>query len=167
MGAAALGRSLDHPAAVRWTGVAVPWGWTEHLDFWLAGLDGFCRVLISRTAVDQGRLVDPKGPWGSMGVVEGGTLAYLTMRPLSTGNAEMPSYEVGACGYGPDGAELAARLAGRVRDWERDGGQRVRLRIEAHPAGGRLPDASDVLLAVDKRYSRVLVRVAEREAATV
>ncbi|KPM56210.1 hypothetical protein ACG83_08625 [Frankia sp. R43] len=159
--ASALQDALEHPAAVYWTGVAVPWGWTEHLDFWLATLEGFCRLLVSRAAVEDGRLMAPKGPWGSMGVVEGGTLAYLTTRPTPDSDAEMPSYEIGACGYGPRAAELAARLAERVRDWDRDGGQRVRLWIEAYLADAGHPELSGVLLAVDKRDSRVLVRLAE------
>ncbi|WP_250281580.1 hypothetical protein [Frankia sp. CiP1_Cm_nod2] len=165
--ASVLRGALDHPVAVCWTGVEVPWGWTEHLDFWLATLEGFCRLLVSRAAVDAGRLMAPKGPWGSMGVVEGGTLAYLTTRPSPDGDAEMPSYEIGACGYGPQGADLAARLAGRVRDWDRDGGQGVQLWIEAYPADAVRPEASGVLLAVDKRDSRVLVRVAEQAPAAV
>ncbi|WP_322750890.1 MULTISPECIES: methyltransferase, FxLD system [unclassified Frankia] len=165
--ASALRGALDHPVAVCWTGVAVPWGWTEHLDFWLATLEGFCRLLVSRAAVEGGRLMAPKGPWGSMGIVEGGTLAYLTTQPTPDSDAEMPSYEIGACGYGPRGAELAARLAERVRDWDRDGGQGVQLWIEAHPADAGRPEVSGVLLAVDKRDSRVLVRVAEQTPAAV
>jgi protein-L-isoaspartate(D-aspartate) O-methyltransferase len=165
--AVALRGALGHAVAVDWTGVAVPWGWTEHLDFWLATMDGFCRILISRDAVTDGHLATPKGPWGSMGVVAGETLAYLTTRPIPPGDAHMPSYEIGACGYGPDGAEVAARLAARVRDWEHDGGQRVRLWIEAHPAGIGLPEAADVLLTVEKQHTRMLVRVAEREPAAV
>ncbi|ADP78956.1 Protein-L-isoaspartate(D-aspartate) O-methyltransferase [Pseudofrankia inefficax] len=165
--ASALQDALDHPAAVCWTGVAVAWGWTEHLDFWLATLEGFCRLLVSRAAVDDGRLMTPKGPWGSMGLVEGGTLAYLTTRPGPTEDAAMPTYEIGACGYGPRGADLAARLAERVRDWDRDGGQGVQLWIEAHPGSAGRPEVSGVLLAVDKRDSRVLVLVAEQAAAAV
>ncbi len=165
--ASALRGALDHPVAVCWTGVAVPWGWTEHLDFWLATLDGFCRLLVSRAAVEDGRLMAAKGPWGSMGVVEGESLAYLTTRPSPTDDVAMPSYEVGACGYGPRGADLAARLAERVRDWDRDGGQGVQLWIEAHPAGAGRPEVSGVLLAVDKRDSQVLVRVAEQAPAAV
>jgi hypothetical protein len=29
--ASALRGALDHSVEVHWTGVAVPWGWTEHL----------------------------------------------------------------------------------------------------------------------------------------
>jgi protein-L-isoaspartate(D-aspartate) O-methyltransferase len=162
--ASALRDALDHPVTVRWTGVAVPWGWTEHLDFWLATLDGFCRILISRAAVDDGRLMSPKGPWGSMGVVEDDSLAYLTTRPSPNGDAAMPTDEIGVCGYGPRSADLTARLTERVRDWSRDGGQRIQICVEAHLAGAGGPKASGVLLAVDKRESRILVRVAEQKA---
>ncbi|ORT53045.1 methyltransferase, FxLD system [Frankia sp. KB5] len=165
--AAALHGALNHPVAVSWTGVAVPWGWAEHLDFWLATLAGFCRLLVSRGAVEAGRLMAPKGPWGSMGVVEGGTLAYLTTRPAPGSDVKMPNLEIGACGYGPQGADLAARLAERIGDWDRDGGQGVRLWIEAHLAGTERPEAPGLLLAVDKRDSRVLVRLAERAPAQV
>ncbi|MFD9965051.1 methyltransferase, FxLD system [Amycolatopsis sp. NPDC058986] len=165
MDATALQGALDHPGEVCWTGVAVPWGWTEHLDFWLATVDGFCRILVSRAAVDDGRLMEPKGPWGSMGVAEGASLAYLTTRSSPHGDAETPSQEIGVCGYGPRSADLATRLAERVRDWDRDGGQRVQVRIDAQLAGTVREELPGVLLAVDKRDSRILVRVTEQDVA--
>ncbi|MDQ1294992.1 MAG: protein-L-isoaspartate(D-aspartate) O-methyltransferase [Actinomycetota bacterium] len=159
--ASALHGALDHPVAVSWSGVSAPWGWTEHLDFWLAALDGFCRCLISREAVDAGRLTAPKELWGSMGVVEDGTLAYLTTRTRSGGDPELPKYEIGACGYGSQGTDLAGRLAERVRAWDREGGAHLGVKVEAYPIDAAPVPASEVLLAADKHDSRILV-LAER-----
>jgi hypothetical protein len=60
----AAGRALDYPGTVAWTGVRL--AMSEILEFWLARMDGFCRVLASRDAVDAGRVESPLFPWGSV-----------------------------------------------------------------------------------------------------
>lgn len=141
----ATGGALDHPGAVVWTGV--PFVMPEILDFWLASMDGCCRVLASRDAVDNGRLVAPMFFWGSMGVFDGGSVAYLTT------NADMS--ELGVCAYGPDGRALANRVAERIREWDSDGGPRMEVRVEVHPIDAAGP--SDGWLVIDKKHSRVVV----------
>ena len=101
----ALGTALDHPATLLSTGVTV--SVTGHLDFWLARMDGFCRLLAGSQAVDHG-LVAPAFGWGSMGVFDQGTFAYLTLSPTGeTDGSQWPRYELGVCAYGPGGEELA------------------------------------------------------------
>lgn len=146
-----LAVAVRRPGPTVWTGVV--WAMLENLPFWLASMPGFCRMLVSQEAVRAGRLVAPMYGWGSMGVHDGGTFGYLTLRPV----ADNPQVrEIGACAYGPDAGEVAHRLAARVREWERDGGQQVAICVEAY----RLPaaDVSGALLVVDKKVSRIVVR---------
>jgi len=143
----AIGRALDYPEAVTWTGVrfAMP----EILDFWLAGLSGFCRVLASGKAVEAGRVCAPLFPWGSMGVFDGGTVAYLTAQ------GDLP--ELGVCAYGPDGQGLADRVAERIRQWDSEGGPKMSVRIEVHPVDATSPP--DNWLVIGKAHSRVVIRM--------
>lgn len=145
--AEAAGRALGYPGAVAWTGVrfAVP----EVLEFWLARMDGFCRVLVSRDAVEAGRVAAPVFPWGSMGVLRKGTVAYLTVAPDMS--------EVGVSAYGPDAQALAGEVAARVRDWDAAGGPGMTVRVEVHPPGVSAPPGA--WLVLDKKDSRVVIGV--------
>ena len=75
----AAGRALDYPGAVTWTGVwfVVP----EVLEFCLAKMDGFCRVIASRDAGEAGRIVFPVFPWGR----KGSRVVWPWSRPLTLG----------------------------------------------------------------------------------
>ncbi|MGH3868991.1 MAG: hypothetical protein ACRDQ4_23310 [Pseudonocardiaceae bacterium] len=116
--ATALGAALDHPPTLLSTGVTI--SVTGHLDFWLAGMTGFCRLLAGSQAVDR-RLVAPAFGWGSMGVFDQGTFAYLTLSPTGeTDASQWPRYELGVCAYGPGSGELANRVADRILAWEHD-----------------------------------------------
>jgi protein-L-isoaspartate(D-aspartate) O-methyltransferase len=120
---------------------------------------GFCRILASSDAVGRGRLVPPALGWGSMGLFDRGTLAYLTIRATAcTGDAEIPVSELGVCAYGPDSGALARRVAGRIREWDGDGGQQTEVWIDAHPISAG--DAPDARLVVDKRHTRIVVHTA-------
>lgn len=143
----AIGRALAYPPAVTWTGVrfVMP----EILDFWLAGISGFCRVLASRQAVEAGRIRAPLFPWGSMGVFDGGTVAYLTTQ----GDAP----ELGVCAYGPDAQGLAGSVAKRIQQWESEDGPEMEVRVEVHPIGAASPP--DAWLVIDKQHSRVVIRM--------
>jgi protein-L-isoaspartate(D-aspartate) O-methyltransferase len=143
----AIGRALDYPEVVTWTGV--PFAMPEILDFWLAGVSGLCRVLASSEAVKAGRLRAPWFSWGSMGVFDGGTVAYLTVR------GEQP--ELGVCAYGPDGGGLADMVVERIRQWDREGGPGMAVRIEVQPVDAVRP--SDGWLVIDKKHSRVVIRM--------
>lgn len=141
----AAGRALDYPGAVEWTGVrfAMP----EVLEFWLAKMDGFCRVIASRDAAEAGRIMSPMFPWGSMGVLRKGTVAYLTITPDMS--------EVGACAYGPDAGALAGEVADRIRVWDAQGGPGMTVQVEVHRPGAPLPPGAWLML--DKKDSRVSV----------
>lgn len=131
---------------------------TGHLDFWLAGMDGFCRLLAGSEAVDRG-LVAPAFGWGSMGVFDQGTFAYLTRSPTGeTDGSQWPRYELGVCAYGPGSGELANRVADRILAWEHDRQSMTELWIEVHPADtGDVPTGQ---VAIRKRHTQVIVRTA-------
>ena len=148
----AAGRALDYPGAVAWTGVrfAMP----EILEFWLARMDGFCRVLASRDAVGAGRVESPLFPWGSMGVLRKGTVAYLTAAPDMSG--------LGVCAYGPAGQALAGEMAARIREWNAAGGPGMTVQVEVRPSSAPAP--ADAWLILDKKDSRVVIRMQSAES---
>jgi protein-L-isoaspartate(D-aspartate) O-methyltransferase len=157
--AQALMGALDHPATVTWTGVTLPAEGLGHLDFWLADLAGFGRMIVhSRAATDRG-FIAPSTTGGSMAVFGQDTFAYLTERTgTDASSTRRARSELGVCAYGPGGRQLANRVADRIRAWDRDRQSLGRLWIEVHPAGtGGGP--SDLMI-IDKRQSRVLVRAA-------
>jgi protein-L-isoaspartate(D-aspartate) O-methyltransferase len=149
---ASLDGVLDTPPVVMWTGVTSHYGAFADLDFWLAQVPGFARVLMTGGGVQAG-LVRSQHEWGSMGAVDGRALAYLTTRPA----AEMPNaLEVGVCGYGADAADLCARLVERINAWDREmNNTDEQLWIEVHPADAR--DVPDGLFQVRGRYNRIVV----------
>ncbi len=141
----AASRALEYPGAAVWTGVGFVM--PEILDFWLAKLPGFCRVLASRDAVNAGRITSPLFPWGSMGVLSGGTVAYLTADPDFS--------EIGVAAYGPDSQALAEQVAAQVRKWKVEGGPRMKVSVEVHPSGAQpLPGA---WLVLEKKDSTVMI----------
>lgn len=165
MDPAALAQALDRVPAIVWTGVSAPWAWTENLDFWLATLPGFCRIFVDQDAVVAGRVPRPKDSWGgSWGVFSGGSVAYLTARRTG-GSDDMPMLEAGACGFGPDGTELARALADRVSTWKREA-DGIEITIEAWRKGD-LPAANEevALLVVDKAENTFAVQVSKRAAS--
>ena len=150
--AAALSGVLDGPATVVWTGVTADHGVFADLDFWLAEVPGFARVIMMGSGVATG-LVKPQYDWGSMGAVAGDTVAHLTLRPAGPASTAV---EMGVCGYGPGTADLFDRLAERVNAWDREmNGTGDHLWIEVHPADAeRLPAA---MVRVHRRYNQIVV----------
>ncbi|GAA3137727.1 hypothetical protein GCM10010530_67390 [Kribbella aluminosa] len=145
----ALLQVLDSDPALEWTDVVAPWAWTPEQDFWLATLPGFCRVFVNAEAVAKLRVPPAKDPWGAWGVYSSASLAYLCSRQVG-GTDQMPMLQVGACGFGPDGAGLAQLLAARVRLWQEQAAG-VELTIEARPLSATpLPGEDRALLVVDK-----------------
>jgi protein-L-isoaspartate(D-aspartate) O-methyltransferase len=143
-------QALRSGPTLAWTDVVAPWAWTPEQDLWLATLPGYCRVFINAEAVAAGRLPRPKDPWGGWGVYSGSSLAYLVAQQVG-GTEEMPMLQVGACGFGPDGAGLAQLLTGRVRAWQEQTAGGVHITIEARPlTSSPLPEQADTLLVVDK-----------------
>lgn len=108
--AEALRHALSTGPAQSWTGIEITV--TGELDFWIAGLDGFFRLLSGGDAVERFGVVPPAFNWGAMGLLDGGSLAYLTRRPGKPGHSEL-----GACGYGPAREQLISTYTDRIREF--------------------------------------------------
>lgn len=147
--ASALQQAIASAAAQTWTGIEVTV--TGELDFWLAGQDGFFRLLAGTDAAGRCGLVPPAFNWGAMGLLTHDSFAYLTRRPGRPGRSEL-----GACGYGPAREQLTSIYADRIRAFNQDRAQASRLRVEVHPASHA--PVPDVLMQIDKRSTRVIVR---------
>ncbi|MFJ3405378.1 methyltransferase, FxLD system [Promicromonospora sp. NPDC090134] len=164
--ARALLEALDSEPTLVWTDVVAPWAWTPQQDFWLATLPGFSRVFVSADAVAAGRVPRAKDPWGAWGIYSAGSLAYMTAQQVG-GTEEMPMLQVGACGFGPEGADLVRRLTDRVRAWHEGAGDGAEVQIEARvPTSTPLPSEDKALLVVDK-VDHVFVVTAVRTATAV
>jgi protein-L-isoaspartate(D-aspartate) O-methyltransferase len=150
--AAALQHVLSTGPAQAWSGIEVTV--TGELDFWIAGLDGFFRLLAGRDAVERSGIVPPPFSWGAMGLLNGGSFAYLTWRPGWPGPSEL-----GACGYGPAREQLISAYTDRIHAFRH--AQAGTLRIEVHPLTH--PPVPDALMQIEKRNSRVIV-LAEGQA---
>ncbi|WP_329237564.1 hypothetical protein OG417_34260 [Actinoallomurus sp. NBC_01490] len=110
----ALGGALKHPACHTWLGVNATESELGHIEFWLATMDGFCHLLARGDAI-EGMLVEPMYRWGSMGVFDLDTFAYLTMREAPRGDDRTRTFELGVCAYGPQGEQLADRVTEQIR----------------------------------------------------
>ncbi|MER6691424.1 hypothetical protein [Streptomyces minutiscleroticus] len=99
----------------------------------------------------------PHFGWGSMAALDGGSLAYLTIRE---GEDEKGRYwEVGVIGHGEDGAGLAERVVHEIRAWDASGGNDAPapgFRMTVAESRDRLT-ADDPRFVVDKPYSRLVV----------
>jgi protein-L-isoaspartate(D-aspartate) O-methyltransferase len=117
---AALSHALSEPAHQRWTGIRVrhdeP---AEHLDLWLAiTLTGMADACFSRLAVtgDARRrgLADPAMRWAGAGMYHGGTLAYITARPI-----DEDTDELGITAHGPGSTKLTETALSLLTQWDR------------------------------------------------
>lgn len=116
---------LDKPRAAVWTKVRLHQDESfEHLDLWLAALDGGCRLYARRRALDAG-LVAPAGTLGAAAVATGTSVGYLALRPGSRS-------ELGCYAHGPDAQPLAERMAAAIETWQHRG--RPQARITVYPA---------------------------------
>ncbi|WP_281356268.1 methyltransferase, FxLD system [Acrocarpospora macrocephala] len=142
----ALQRALSSSPAQSWTGIEVTV--TGELDFWLAGLEGFFRLLAGSDAVQRSDLVPPAFNWGAMGLLTRDSFAYLTRRPGRPGHSEL-----GACGYGPGREQLISTYTDRIRAFSRS--QEGKLQVEVHPL--TYAPVLGALMQIEKRNSRVIV----------
>jgi protein-L-isoaspartate(D-aspartate) O-methyltransferase len=146
----ALLQALTSEPTLEWTDLEAPWAWTPEQDFWLATLPGFCRVFVNSEAVAAGRIPRPKDPWGAWGIYSDASMAYLAARQVD-GTDQMPMLQVGACGFGPDGADLVRLLTERVSAWQEHAAGGVEVTIAARPrSSAPLPGEDAALLVVDK-----------------
>jgi protein-L-isoaspartate(D-aspartate) O-methyltransferase len=129
---AALAGVLAAERSEAWSGVTGRTG--EHitgLDLWLITIPGQCILTASQDAVDRG--LAPTGSKGdTLALADGGSLAYLA-RPRPADD-EGTVFELGACGHGPRGRELAERLAGQLRVFDRDHRHGPGPVLTVHPA---------------------------------
>jgi protein-L-isoaspartate(D-aspartate) O-methyltransferase len=148
---AALGGVLDQPRREAWSSQSVA-GDDPFDGIWLrlaATEAGTCRLTADPAAVTAG-LCDPVVPVRNVAVVEGGSVAYLTIRRAG----EESRWELGAIGHGPAGADLAERICQQVRAWNANRtGQPV---IAAYPAGTPTTRIGSGLI-IDKPNTRLIV----------
>jgi protein-L-isoaspartate(D-aspartate) O-methyltransferase len=141
---------LSSPAACIWSDVTVHG--EESVDgIWLrltATEPGTCRIAADRQAVDDG-LCTPAIPARSPAVVDGDSLAYLTLRRSP---ADDTRWELGATGHGPAGTELASRLLQQIQAWGDD--RPARPAITAYPA---TTAAATAVGTVAKQHSTLVI----------
>ncbi|SBT90999.1 protein-L-isoaspartate(D-aspartate) O-methyltransferase [Streptomyces sp. DI166] len=145
---------LDQQQTKIYTGVKFrqgsPWEW---LYLYLACVlpNGLSRLPGQRPGFT------PHFGWGSMAALDGGSLAYLTIRE---GEDDKGRYwEVGVIGHGDAGAELAERVVNEIRAWDASGGNDApepAFRMAVADKRERLT-ADDPRFIVDKPYSRLVV----------
>lgn len=140
---------FDRPRHTAWSGVTV--AFNRPIDgIWLRLIvaeSGTCRITAKPDAVDAG-LCDPAIPSRSPALIDGASLAYLTMRRVDGG------FEMGATSHGPAAADLAERLCTQIRTWDRD--RTARPTITAYPAGTPTSQVG-VGAIIDKPNTRLLV----------
>jgi protein-L-isoaspartate(D-aspartate) O-methyltransferase len=133
------GRSAPHPTGVRVTGpgsVQVLWG----LGLWLAAREPrSCRLTEERSserrAGSGARLTG--APWrapgwhSTPGLLDGDSLAILTFATAADRSGVLT---LGAAGFGPRAAELAADLAAHIQAWSEAGRPGIAgLHVDAYP----------------------------------
>ncbi|MFI1929237.1 methyltransferase, FxLD system [Streptomyces sp. NPDC020330] len=99
----------------------------------------------------------PHFGWGSMAALDGGSLAYLTIREGE--DAEGRYWEIGVIGHGEAGTDLAERVVDEIRAWDATGGNDAPepgFRMAVADSRDRLA-SSDPRFVVDKPYSRLVV----------
>jgi protein-L-isoaspartate(D-aspartate) O-methyltransferase len=93
------------------------------------------RIAAGQIAVDTG-LCTPAIATRSPALVQGGSLAYLTIRQADGGR-----WELGATGHGPDGQRLADLIIDQVGAWDQD--RTADPEISAYPTSVAVPAAAD------------------------
>lgn len=147
----ALATVLDQPAHEAWSGVTFRKGTTwEWVNVWLtcALPSGICRMPATGPLVESGK-VRPQFPWGTMATVDGGTIAYLTLREGQ--DSEGQYWEAGAIGHGPRAGDLSEQFAAQIQAWaeHRDSVPTIRM------AMGRQRDQLTGMFMIDKPFSRL------------
>ncbi|MEH0577033.1 methyltransferase, FxLD system [Streptomyces sp. B21-108] len=110
--------ALTRPKSVVWTDATV--GPVESFDgVWLrlsATERATCRITAKPAAMEAG-LHRPASPALSPALVEGDSIAYLTVERTAEDLGAEPRFRLGAVGYGSAGADLAERICAQIRAW--------------------------------------------------
>ncbi|MGW2331191.1 methyltransferase, FxLD system [Streptomyces sp. NPDC001700] len=116
----ALAEAFASPRHERWTGVQLSGseGLLPRLDVWLAGaVAPYGRLRATPAAAERGLVGWVLGS-GAPATWDDDSLAYLTLRRAP--QAAQERYELGVIAHGPDGEQLAARLADAVGRFDRE-----------------------------------------------
>jgi protein-L-isoaspartate(D-aspartate) O-methyltransferase len=147
--------ALTQPESAAWTEVTV--GPVESLDgVWLrlsATERAACRITVKPAAMESD-LHRPASPALSPALVEGDSIAYLTLERTAEDRGEEPRFPLGAVGYGPAGADLAERICTQINAWSP--GRTAEPVVTAYPAdtpdsdlaGGAVIDRPSVRLVI-------------------
>jgi protein-L-isoaspartate(D-aspartate) O-methyltransferase len=149
----ALEDVFDTPRVEVWSGATIgrfePWASAQ---MWLAtALRGFCRVVLDKK-LDSGLISPPGNHSAAVGVVDGGSLAYVTTRSTP----DEADVEFGVHAFGPDAETLAEKVAEQLRVWARDHRTGHGPQFRVYPAA----TANDLLphgRVVDKKHSRITI----------
>ncbi|MFE1032488.1 methyltransferase, FxLD system [Streptomyces sp. NPDC058807] len=110
--------SLSRSKSVVWTDATV--GPVESFDgVWLrlsATERPTCRITVNPAAMEAG-LHRPASPALSPALVEGDSIAYLTLERTTENPDGETRFRLGAVGYGPAGTDLAERLCTQIHAW--------------------------------------------------
>ncbi|MBV9013641.1 MAG: methyltransferase, FxLD system [Pseudonocardiales bacterium] len=150
----ALQGVLEEPGTTVWSGASVvPNESTDRIWLRLTGTEpGTCRFAAAPDAINSD-LCSPAFAYRSPGVVEGDSLAYLTLRGPEPDAVER-RWELGAIGHGPAGAQLAERVCDQIRAWDRD--RTEQPVITAYLAGVPLGELAGGQV-MDKQFTRLVV----------
>jgi protein-L-isoaspartate(D-aspartate) O-methyltransferase len=150
----ALQGVLNQPQITAWSGASVvPNESTDLIWPRLTGIEpGTCRLAAEPAAVQAG-LCNPAFTYRSPAIVDGDSLAYLTLRGPDPDTTER-RWELGAIGHGPTAAQLAQRLCQQIRAWGRD--RTAQPTITAYPAGTPDHDLADEVV-IDKQSIRLVI----------
>ncbi|MFI0721896.1 methyltransferase, FxLD system [Streptomyces sp. NPDC021224] len=150
----ALATVLDRQQTKLYTGVKFRQGsaW-EWLYLYLACVlpNGLSRLPGQRPGFT------PHFGWGSMAALDGGSLAYLTIREGEDAHGRY--WEIGVIGHGEAGALLAEQVVEEIRAWDASGGNDAPepgFRMATADYRDRLT-ADDPRFVIDKPYSRIVV----------
>ena len=147
---------LTQPAVPVWSGASVvPNESTDLIWPRMTGTEpGACRFAAKPEAIEAG-LCKPAFPHRSPAIVEGASLAYLTLRAPEPEATER-RWELGAIGHGTTGAQLAQRVCEHIRDWDRDRtAQPVVTAYPAHTPDWELAHG----MVINKRFIRLVISV--------
>lgn len=147
--------TLTRPKAVVWTDATV--GPVESFDgVWLrlsATERATCRITAKPAAMEAG-LHRPATPALSPAVVEGDSIAYLTLERTAEDPGAEPRFRLGAVGYGPLGADLAERICAQIRAWSP--ARTVEPAVTAYPANTPDSDLTDGAV-IDRPSVRLVI----------
>jgi protein-L-isoaspartate(D-aspartate) O-methyltransferase len=162
-----LGSLLAQPGRTRSTGVRVTvMDLYGGLGLWLAAREpGLGQLSAFGAAAGPGQGATSPDPATvarrpGMGMLTGAHGCAALVQPGEPGGEAAggrAAFEIGVCPFGREGAELAARLAGHVRDWNAAGRPSLAgLRVSAYPAGAGLPAAHQGTV-IDKQHTRLVL----------